>query len=742
MEEKTAHSPQRDFVENDEIEIDFHEILQVLRRRYKVILGSVLLITSMVILVAFQLTPLYTATAQVLIDLRERNVADLDSVLSGLSGDNSTVESQIAVIRSRSLATRVVEQMRLDRDPEFNGALREPGMLASLVASIRDLFPSDQESLSESEEKELQKSLVVDAFSEALGVSRVGRQSFVIDLSFTSENAKKAARIVNTLSELYLVEQLEAKFDATQRATDWLNERLGALRAQVETTDKAVEAYRTAHHLVDTQGVTIAEQQLAEINAQLILARAHLAEKNARYQHVKQLLENGAGVESVAEVLSSRVVHDLRQQQAELAREQAELQARYGERHPRMIKIRAQRRDLGLEVAAEVKRIVANQENEVMVARSRVSSLDESLEEEEAQRSSGQVARVRLHELQREASANRAVYETFLGRFKETSQQVGVQEADARVISAAAVPVFPSYPRKTLFAVAGLLASLMVGLGAVFILERLDNGFRTTRQLEDHLHLPHLASIPELQERDATVDGKKLVPEDYILAKPLSIYGEALRGLRSSLLLSNVDAPPRVVLFTSSMPTEGKTTTSVSAGRAAAQAGLRVVIVDADLRRPSVAKMLDIEPKAGVVECLAGQASLAEALVEDEASGMWVLPTIAGAGNPPDLLGSEAMGTLLEKLKTDFDLVVIDSAPVLVVSDTKVLSQRADKVVFIVKWEETPRAAAVDAVDALRQFDVDIAGVVFSRMDLMRHSSYGYGSSYSYYHRYSRYYVN
>ncbi|MCH7599382.1 MAG: polysaccharide biosynthesis tyrosine autokinase [Myxococcales bacterium] len=726
--------------EVEEVEIDIGEIFRALRRRRWALGGCVLLITSVVLLVTFQLTPLYTATAEVLIDLRDRNVVDLDSVLSGLSSDASTIESQIQVIRSHSLAIRVIETLRLDRDPEFNEALREPGMGAVLQAWLRGLAPGEAEEASEEERLALEQTRLIEAFSEARTVSRVGRKSYVISIAFTSERAAKASQLANTLAEFYLVDQLEAKFNATERATDWLHERLGALAAEVEKSERLVEAYRSEHGLVDSRGITVDEQQLVEINTQLILARADLAEKRARFRHVTELLDSGSGVESVAEVLASTVVHDLRQRQAELAREEAELESRYGDRHPRMINIRAQRKDLEFGVATELQRIVANLENEVVVARSRAQSLERSLTEAQHQRSVGETARIRLRELNRHAIANRTLYESFLGRFNETREQQGIQAADARIISAATVPVEPSYPRKGLFAAAGFLASLIVGAGVVVLLERLDNGFHNSRELEDALGLPLLASIPELSEADARVEEELLSPHDYVLARPLSIYGEAIRGLRTSLMLSNVDVPPRAVLFSSAMASEGKTSIALSLARSIAQSGKRVVVVDADLRRPAVARRLGLRPEAGLIEYLAGQASLDEVIVTDKSSEMDVLPVIQGAANAPDLLGSESMRILLEKLKTDYDLVLVDSPPLLLVSDATVLGEICDKLVFVVRWEQTPRQAALEAVHRLRQFEIDVAGVVLNRVDLKRDAEHYYGDSY--YRSASDYYVN
>ncbi len=337
--------------END-VEIDLSEIFRILRRRIRVLVGCVFLVTVAVVLVSYQLTPLYTATVQVLIDPRERNVTDLEAVVSGLSADSSTVESQVEVFRSRSLATPVIEAMRLDRDPEFNSALREPGVLASAVHWIRSLAPGQAE-ISERERIERETTKVFGAFSQALEVSRLGRLSFVISVSFTSEDRAKAARIANAVADQYLVNQLEVKFEATRRANQWLDQRLAPLREQLRESERAVEMYRAQHDLVDaSDGTTVDEQQLLEVSRQLVQARAELAEKQARFQRVRNRLPAGGGFESVAEVLDSDVIAGLRQQQAELARKQAELMSRYEERHPRMINVRAEARDLQRELAA------------------------------------------------------------------------------------------------------------------------------------------------------------------------------------------------------------------------------------------------------------------------------------------------------------------------------------------------------------------------------------------------------
>ncbi len=736
------HIAEAGYADTRLVEVDLLGFFRALRRHLNVIVGITLGLTALIMVAVLQLTPRYTAEALVLLDAQRTQVVDVEAVMSGLSADSATVDSQVEVVASRSIARRIVEKLNLIEDPEFNAELAKPSVFAWLDPRgwIKSLFGSDAE-LTAERKRELTMDAVVDGFIGREGIDRRAL-TYIIEVKFTSEDPAKAATIANAIADTYVLDQLEAKFNATKQANEWLSQRLEGLKRQVADSERAVEIYRAQNGLQSARGTTINEQQLSELNAQLILARADRAEKQAKYARAKQILSSGGSIESVVDVLQSQTISDLRQQQAELASKQADLSTKYGPRHPAIINMDAQRRDIQSQIGAEIRRIVDSIANEAAISDTRVKALEGSLDELQTTSSKNSQAEVRLRELEREASANKAVYESFLGRFKETSQQQDLQMADSRIISEAVAPAAPSFPRKGLIGSIALTFSLLVGFATALLLERLDNGLQTSTQIEEILNLPHLGSVPAIPVETGS-DRKPILPHDYLLQKPLSAFSESLRSLRSALSLSNVDNPPKIILFTSALPNEGKTTTAISFARAAAHAGQKVLLVDCDLRHPSVHRVLGAgKPKEGLVEYLAGRVSFADVMVKDAATGLDFIPVASGAANPPDLLGSAQMRRILREARDAYDLVILDTAPVLPVSDSRVLAQLSDKTVFVVRWDETPRDAAIGAAKELRTYKADIAGAILTMVDTAKQAKYGYGDGGYYYRRYSRYYSN
>jgi succinoglycan biosynthesis transport protein ExoP len=733
-----------------ERDLDLRELGRKLWRRKNVVLGITALGTVASVLILMQMTPLYTARSTVMVDPRQDKVLNMEAVLSGLPADQETIESEIEVLTSRGLAERVVKKLSLYGDPEFNGRLRPPTMWSELRAALspRNLLPAEflemigiatgGPPLTEEQILENERIATIDELIGKMDVRRVGR-SRVIGISVKLADAGRAAEVANTVADLYIVEQLEAKFEATRRATEWLNDRLSGLRLEVQRTEQAVEAFRKNSGLVEGKGVTLASQQASELNSQLILSRSRRAEADARLRQVEGLIRSSSSVDSVAEVLNSPLIQQLRTQEAEIQRRAAELSQEFGEKHPRMINIRAEIANIRTKINAEVNKIVQNLRNEVAVAQAREAALRESLQGLEAKVANLNQSEVQLRALEREAKANRALYETFLGRFKETHEQQEFQKPDARIISHADRPTAPSAPKKGLIAAFAFVLFAALGVAVAFLLESLDKGFRSMEEIEGTTGIPALGLVPALTGLVAL----RKEPQDIVLERPNSAFTESVRALHAGILLSNVDNPPRTVLMTSSLPSEGKTSLSLSLTRLVARTGAKkVIIVDCDLRRPLVHRHLGMDIGPGLVQLLAEEVSMEQALRRDPGSGAWVLTAGGTPANPTDIITSEHFSRLLGTLRTTFDLVVLDSSPVLAVSDSRILSRMADKTIFVVRWAETRREVVRLGLKQIVEAGADLAGVVLSMVNVKKHSRYGYGDSGYYYGRYRKYYTN
>ncbi len=716
-------------------DFSIRSVFAVLMVRAWTILGVIGVCMTIALVVMFQITPVYTASTLIMVGQRENKVLDAESVVAGLQADTSTLENQIQVLKSWSLAEKVVLKLNLMRDPEFNSALSKRSVynIASWFSSSK---PPERIVIPKGAEKLTVKPAILNRFASKLSVATQGRSS-VIKVTFESSDREKAAKIANAVAAQYTMDQLDTKFDAAKQTTDWLNGRLQQLAEKVRLSENAVEQYKADHGLTDGKGGTsLAGEQLSELNSQIVVARSKLAEHEAKHRQVNALFKQGGNVDSIAAVINSPVIGALRTQQAELVRKEAELSTKYGARHPQMIALTDEKKQLDFKIEEEVKRIIKNLANEAAVARASLKSLEESLAEIQGTANTQSQASVKLRELEREAQSNRTLYETFQARFKASEERDQVQTPDARVIQKAAVPAEPSFPNRPMLMGVSLIGSTVLGLMIAFMLERMDNGFRTGPDVERALRLANLSVVPMLPKEKHVADR--------IVQKPLSAFSESIRSLFAALQLSNVDQPPKVVVVTSSVPSEGKTSIAVSLGRLASKSGLRVLLIDGDLRHPSVSGQFSPRaPEAGLVEVLAGRRDLAQVIHRDPISPLEYVPVSTPPANPADLLASQSMRRLVDVLRRHYDMVIIDAAPVLPVSDTRMLARLADKMVYVIKWDATPREAVAGGIKLLREAHADIAGVVLNQADMRRHAIYGYGyTSYGYGNKYTRYYAD
>lgn len=720
-------------------QLDLRRLYAMFMRRIRLFAAVALVVFLAALLLTLQATPKYTATASVMLDTRTEKVTDTEAVLSGLPADSGAVDTEVEVLKSRQLAERVVKALNLEADPEFNGSLRKPTGLAALVGGVKEMVgatPPPARALTPVQQQR-QRDAVIDRLLGGLSVRRAGF-TYVIRIDYEAESPSKAAAVANKFAELYLLEQLEAKFDATQQAATWLNNRLAELRTQVISDEAAVQQFKIANNLLSASGTNLTEQEISNYNQTLAQARAQVAEDEARLSTARRQLAAGSSGDDVGEALSSPVIQQLRAQRAQVSGQVADLQGRYGERHPEMLKAKRQLSDIDVQIEQEIQRIISNLEARASVSRQRAAALAGSLGGAKGTLAANNRAMVRLNELQRTAEASRTLYESYLGRYKETSTQQGIEQSDARIVSKAKIPTGQSSPNVTRNLMLGLMLALGAGLGGVFLLETLDAGLATAEDVERRLETSYLGGIPLLA---SVADGGDLSPVDHVVAKPLSGFSEAFRNLRTSILYSRLGEPVQVVAVTSALPGEGKTTTAVCLSRVAALQGLKVIVLDCDLRRRAVNRLLKEEPKVGLLEVLVGQATLQQAVNVDKDTGAHFLPLAHSAFTPKDVFGTTAMDRLLEELRARYDLIILDTAPVLPVADTRVLAPKADTVVFLARWRKTPQHA-IEA--AFRLFDgagANIGGVALTQVDMREQAKYGYGDPGYYYAEYKKYYV-
>ncbi|MEI9989857.1 MAG: polysaccharide biosynthesis tyrosine autokinase [Rhizomicrobium sp.] len=709
------------------------DFLRIIRVRWKLIAAAVVATTALAAAMIVLITPLYSATAIVMLDQQKNNVESADAILTGLGSDQATIQNQVQILTSLELAGRVVDKLKLDQDPEFNPTM---GGWTSFLSYLNPYkwISGDSETQAAAQGQDITRDAISRRLLSRLSVDPIGL-STAMTITFQSEDPAKAAMIANSIANAYVEDQLEAKFDATQKATQWLSARIGELSRKAEEADEAVQRYKAAHNITSTgNGISVVEQQTSDINSQLVMSKTVLAEKQAAYSGLLSLARAGRAADSAA-AMASPVIGALRSQESDIARQLADLSTKYLPGHPKILDLEAQKANIDAKISEEVQRIVDSARNDVSIAAAHVGSLQGSLASLENQGASQNQDAVQLTALQSAATSARSMYEAFLGKLNQTQGQEGILTPDSRIISNASTPTAPSFPKKGLTLGIAVPAGLILGLVLAFALERLDSGFRTTQQVEALLSLPVLSTVPELE--GSAKEGREAA--DYVVEKPMSSFAEAIRGLQLGLSLANVDHQPKVIVVTSSVPGEGKTTVAMSLARIAARGGLKTIVVDGDLRRPNVAKSFGRDHfQNGLVEVLLGQLPLDQCLIKDTKSDVFVLPCLKAPATPSDMLSSQAMRLLVTNLSKAFDMVIIDSAPMLPVNDTKILSRMADAVLFVVRWEKTPREAAVNALRSLADVHAPVVGIALTRADSKRFRYYSYG--YQNYYNYNKYY--
>ncbi len=727
---------------------DVREVLAFLRRRRGWIVGFALIGAIAGGIVGYARPPKYQAQALVLIQPPQKSGGDintLDALAYGNTPSSAFVETQIRIARSRAFLNQAVDRLRLvPEDPErlrilaverADGGRNLPGWLTRMLPEgllFSTGLAEDRPLLSpDALREELRRQQLRDLL-DRVTVRQEGR-SLILSIGYSSENPFEAARIANGLAELFVSQQVDDRVAARRSADEWLRTRIAELGDELRRLENTIEEYRAKHDLLERQGLTPESEQAQALTNMLVETRANRREKEARIRYIQQLMRRGEKLNALSEVLESRYMQSLWERESALQQQEAELLNTYGPKHPVVVRLREEKRKLRAQQRKEVGRIVENIRNEIAVLKAREVSLQQDIDALMQKGDEAARAAIKLRELEREAQANREVYENFLRQQKEVEAKLKLTQPSARIVARAEPPEKPSSIPPQLFALLGLVGSGFAGLGLALVRERLDNGIRSAREVEGLFGLPCFAQVPHLASRTLKRYGE---PHAYLLAKPLSAFAEGVRGVHTALRTLDIDNPPKIVQVTSAVPSEGKTSMAACLAVSLVREGNSVLLVDLDLRRPTLSRLFSREGGPTLLDALLGEVPLDKAIQTDEASGVDLLSVGKPVDNPGAILGSRRLRDLLGRLRERYDYVVLDSTPTLGLSDAKRAAALADATLFLIRWEKTPVDTVEDALKELADHKIEVAGTALTMVDVKRQSRYGYESPGRYYTSY------
>ena len=723
--------------------------LNIIRRHFPTILVIIACTTALGLIYLFTATPKYTATARMVIDTNKIRLFQQQPSLGDITVDPAMAETQVEILKSENISLSVIKDLHLTDDPEFVGP--GGGLIGAVLSLISNLFSADEPS----SEFELTRR-ALGRFEKDRDVKRAGL-TYVMDIGFTSVNAAKAAQIANAIADAYITDQLEAKYQATKRASVWLQNRIKELRTQATAAQQAVVNFKEQHNIVDTGGRLMTEQQLAEVNSQLILAKASTAEAKARLDRINSIMKQDVPDASVADALKDDTIIKLRGQYVDLAAKVAEWSARYGKNHLAVIRLRSQMQEIKKNIKDELAHIQQAYKSDYDIAKTRQQSIKNSLANVVSENQLTNQAQVQLRELESNAQTYQAMYDNFLQAFMQATQQESFPITEARLISPASRPLKRSRPKTLIVLGVTLIGGIMLSFGYAMFRELTDNVFRTSAQVNDLLGANFLAMLPIIKPqraRAATADErgraesirhrillKNENPLWYVVDLPFSRFTEAVRSIKVAADLNGTLKGNKVIGITSSLPNEGKSTVAANFAQLIAHAGGRALLLDLDLRNPSLSRSLAPDSR-GLIDVVSGKLVAKDVIWADRSTNLAFLPSGAASKmlHTSEILGSPVMKKVFDSLQATYDYIIVDLPPLAPVVDVQSTTNLIDSYVYVIEWGRTK----IDVVEhnlskAPGVYD-RLLGIVLNKADtsiLGRYESY-HGNYYynKYYARY------
>ncbi|MDM8557793.1 polysaccharide biosynthesis tyrosine autokinase [Candidatus Parabeggiatoa sp. HSG14] len=720
---KTLTLPEQTLInQNDEDEIDLRVYWQIFNKYRWQIFRLTFFIGLLAFLITLSMKPSYRFTTTLLIELEQAKVISIEEVYGINSSNQDYYQTQLGILKSRKLVEKIVKKLNLMAHPIFNVAPKN-------ASWWHHWFPPDKAT---DEEKFNQ---IVDSVMEQLSIS-AERNSQLVKISFESHDAQLAADIPNTLANIYIESDLEARLEMTQKAAYWLTERVDGLRQKLRKSEQALQNYMERQNLVDVAGIkSVATKKVEETASNLMKADQQLTEAKNIYKQVQAIRgRSTTAFESIPAVLRQPLVQNLKKAELEAESKVSEISKRYKSKHPKMIAARAELKTARNNTAEQIQRVIEGITKEYEVAQANVNVLKLSMKRQEQDIQKINRKEYQLKVLEREVSVNQQLYDLFLTRFKETeaSRDVqGLQSTIGRIVDLAVVRPFPYKPKKKLIVSISLVLGFLFATFLAFLIEYFDNTIKNAEDVEQKLESPFLGFLPKIK-----ISKKNPLKAQWMfLLEPKSHFSESVRTIRTGVTLSCIDTPRKILVVTSSVAGEGKTTFAINQAFALGQVE-KTLLIDADMRRPSIGKAFGLTAKApGLSELVAGTRPLHECIHHlEKETGVDFIPSGVIPPNPLELLASKRFKKILTQLEEqdDYEHIIIDSAPTLFVSDALILAKQASGIIYVVKADVTPYQIILKNLNRLHELDTKILGIVLNQVDIKKLSKH-YGNQYSYY---------
>jgi len=722
--------------------IDLREYFRVFLKRRWIIITVFAVVVLFTAIATFTATPVYQTTAQIVIEKENPNLVSIEEVMAVDSTGTDYYQTQYKIIRSRTVAREVIRRLDLKNSPEFFPPPKD-NILSDIWTGVRDAVSGTRDWIGSLLKTGIPKdetadqdaaldSELVSRFIERIQVSPI-ENSRLVNVGVEAKDPAMSARMTNELVHAYIDQNLETKLTAAKNAAKWLGERIDDMRQKVEAAEKALLNYKEEQQIItdfSSDAENITAQKLAELNTQLVEAESQRVEAETRYRQAISIENSPDMLDSIPEVLSNDLVKEVKKMEVVLFNSMSELSKKYGRNHPKMVAIESELAELKKRKQIETGRVINSLKNKYKLALAREESLKAALARQKAESLSLNKKAVQYSVFQREAESSRNMYDMLIKRFKETSLTEEMKTGNIRIIDTAETPKDPVKPNKKRNLLLAVILGTAMGFGLALFLEYLDNTIKLPDEIKEDLNIPFLGAVPAFSSNGVPDH----IPSELVTVySPNSAVSEAYRSIRTGILFSSADTSPQVIMVTSVSPLEGKTTSAANLSVTLASAESRVLLIDADMRRPRVHKVFGLDRKIGLSNVLVGTAPLKNAITASKVEGLDILPVGSIPPNPSEIIGSRKMEQLLDALRENYARVIIDTPPIVSVSDALVLSRMVDRVLLVIRSGETPRPAIQSSLAQLQTVNAKIMGAVLNAVGVGRDSYYYYQYSHYYY---------